>query len=55
MPGRIRGDAKTGMMVETGKGTLEIKDIQYPGKKRMSVQDFLRGFTIPQETILGHS
>jgi methionyl-tRNA formyltransferase len=55
VPGQVRGNTKTGMMIATGKGILEIRDIQYPGKKRMPVQDFLRGFSIPPETILGRS
>ncbi len=53
VPGRIQNSKERGLMVETGKGVLEIREIQYPGKKRMTSQEFLRGFSLPSGTILG--
>ena len=29
-------------------GTVGIRELQYPGKNRLPVKDFLRGFTIPE-------
>jgi methionyl-tRNA formyltransferase len=52
VPGRVRNDAESGLVVETGNGSLEIGEIQYPGKKRLSSHDFLRGFSLPAGTIL---
>jgi methionyl-tRNA formyltransferase len=48
----IKGEGE-GLFVETGKGVLEIKEVQYTGKKRMSAIEFLRGFPMPPEIRLG--
>jgi len=53
VPGRVVRDAEGGLLVETGRGVLEIREIQYPGKKRLSSHDFLRGFSLPEGTVLG--
>ena len=53
VPGRVVRDMKGSLQVETGKGVIEIREVQYPGKKRISSSDFLRGFTLPEGTILG--
>lgn len=53
IPGRVsigKGDA---FQVETGRGMVEIREIQYPGKKRLPSEDFLRGFFVAEGTILG--
>ncbi len=42
-PGEICQVTKDCLAVNTGKGTLEIKELQPEGKKRMSVHDFLLG------------
>jgi len=42
-PGRILDVHKRGISVSTGKGTLRILRLQYPGKKPMKVADFLNG------------
>jgi len=39
--------------VQTGKGLLGITELQLEGKKRMAVADFLRGFPLAKESILG--
>ena len=51
--GRVAGHGESSLLVETGKGVIEIREIQYPGKKRMSAADFLRGFSLFEGAILG--
>jgi methionyl-tRNA formyltransferase len=43
-PGTIISDNKMFVYVATADGTISLKDIQLEGKKRMSVEEFLRGF-----------
>ncbi len=51
----ISSDAKTGLFVACAEGTVvEILQIQPVGKKRMSVNDYLRGKTIEVGTTLGN-
>jgi methionyl-tRNA formyltransferase len=52
-PGRVVNVDGGGLHVETGKGLVEIREVQYPGKKRMPASDFLRGFSLPEGTLLG--
>jgi methionyl-tRNA formyltransferase len=40
-PGEIIAVSKTGIDVQTGDGTLRLEQVQVPGKKAMSVNDFL--------------
>ena len=42
-PGAITKTDKTGIYILTGSGTLVLKELQIPGKKRMKADDFLRG------------
>lgn len=42
-PGEICEVTKDSLIVNTGEGTLEIKELQPEGKKRMTVHDFLLG------------
>ncbi|GAB3526695.1 methionyl-tRNA formyltransferase [Pontibacter brevis] len=44
-PGQIITDNKTFLHVQTAAGALSILDLQMEGKKRMPVQDLLRGYT----------
>ena len=37
---------KTTIVVKTGKGLLELFEVQLEGKKRMLVEDFLRGYQV---------
>lgn len=53
VPGRVVKLTKEAIHVETGQGRIGIREIQYPGKKRLSVSDFLRGFSLPEGTLLG--
>ncbi|PZX54800.1 methionyl-tRNA formyltransferase [Algoriphagus chordae] len=43
--GEPQTDNKTYLKVQTGEGTLEILELQLEGKKRMKVDDLLRGYT----------
>lgn len=43
VPGEVCMVTKDSLFVNTGEGTLEIKELQPEGKKRMTVHDFLLG------------
>ena len=43
-PGTILSDGKSYLAIATSDGAISIKDLQIQGKKRMNVEDFLRGF-----------
>ena len=43
---------KDGILVACGAGSLLIKVIQFPGKKAMKVEDYIRGNTIEEGTVL---
>lgn len=40
------------LLIACGNGSLRLKELQRPGKKRMSAEEFLRGFSIPPGSIL---
>ncbi|MEB2785938.1 methionyl-tRNA formyltransferase [Algoriphagus persicinus] len=42
--GELQTDNKTYLKVQTGEGVLEILELQLEGKKRMKVDDLLRGY-----------
>lgn len=42
--GELETDNKTFLKVQTGNGVLEILELQLEGKKRMKVEDLLRGY-----------
>ena len=46
--GTISTDSKTYIHVYTSDGALSIRTLQLAGKKRMSVDDFLRGFRLAE-------
>jgi methionyl-tRNA formyltransferase len=47
-PGTIASDGKTYLAVATGNGWFMVSDLQLAGKKRMAVEDFLRGWRNPE-------
>jgi methionyl-tRNA formyltransferase len=47
-PGSIKTDDKHYLKVATADGYLEILQLQMPGKKRMAIEDFLRGHHIAE-------
>ncbi len=49
----IASSPKEGLAVNTGKGVLEILELQLPGSKRLNIYDFLRGRNISKGTVLG--
>ncbi len=53
IPGKVIGCSVDGLEVETVKGVVQIRELQVPGKKRLAAKDFLRGFYINKDTILG--
>ncbi len=53
LPGTIAEVAPEAVIVATGEGTLELKDVQLAGRRRMSVREFLAGHPINVGEILG--
>jgi methionyl-tRNA formyltransferase len=53
IPGMVAGHSEGYLQVETGKGVVLIRELQIPGKKRLSATDFLRGFPLDKGTVLG--
>jgi methionyl-tRNA formyltransferase len=45
-PGTFSSDGKTFLKFAAQDGSLKLTDIQYEGKKRMSVEEFLRGMRL---------
>lgn len=52
-PGTITNVREQGIEIATGRGTLIAEMIQFPGKKRMSVADYLKGNSIEKGSVLG--
>jgi methionyl-tRNA formyltransferase len=50
--GQIIDVTKDAILVKTGNGILALKEIQLEGKKRMTVDAFLRGFSIEKGIVL---
>jgi methionyl-tRNA formyltransferase len=53
VPGRVAGHREGELIIETGEGRVGAGEIQSPGKKRLSADDFLRGYALPEGTRLG--
>jgi methionyl-tRNA formyltransferase len=51
-PGSIVEISKKGITVATGTGTLVLKEIQLEGKKRMPIEEFVKGQTIKDGDVL---
>lgn len=49
-PGCIVKVSKDSIVVQTGEGLLELLEVQLEGKKRMSVEAFLNGYDVEEET-----
>ena len=52
IPGRVKGVTEGSLKVEAGRGIVQIRELQAPGKKRLPAEDFLRGFPIKEKTVL---
>ncbi|MEG1998977.1 MAG: methionyl-tRNA formyltransferase [Bacteroidales bacterium] len=49
-PGSIKSDGKHYIEVACGTDTVHLTSIQLPGKKRLTVEELLRGFSLPQNS-----
>lgn len=49
-PGEVLRRTEQGIAVAAGTGTIEILELQAPGKKRMFTADYLRGHTISEHS-----
>jgi methionyl-tRNA formyltransferase len=52
MPGTIGADISQGLPVAAVDGYVILKEVQLAGKKRMTINEFLRGYHLKPETIL---
>lgn len=52
-PGTIGIESSQGLFVNAAKGSVSIKEVQLAGKKRMSIDAFMRGYRINSETVFG--
>jgi len=51
-PGTIGQVMESGLQVSTADGHVYIQDVQLEGKKRLSIDSFLRGFRLSQDDVL---
>lgn len=51
--GEILPAKKDAFLVRTGEGLLSVEELQLEGKKRMTAEAFLRGYSLKEGTILG--
>lgn len=49
--GEVITDNKTFVKIAAQNGLINIKELQLQGKKRMGVEEFLRGYKFPEKTI----
>lgn len=49
----LHASCRKGLFVSTGKGTLQIVDLQMPSKKRMNACEFIRGYNLEEGFLLG--
>ena len=52
IPGTVGADTSQGLAVAAADGSVVLKEVQLAGKKRMLINDFLRGCHLQPETIL---
>jgi len=53
VPGTVFAVAKESFDVLTGEGALRIKELQLEGKRKMTAEEFLRGYKLEAGTVLG--
>ena len=51
-PGKVIGESGGALAVATGKGVLLLQELQRPGGRMLKAPEFLRGFPIPEESVL---
>ena len=52
-PGSVVQVTKQTLKIQTGKGLLSVRELQLEGKKRMTIDAFLRGFPMEEGELLG--
>jgi methionyl-tRNA formyltransferase len=52
-PGTVLAIGAEGLQVATGEGAAVVKALQLEGRRRLSVPDFARGYTLKVGTVLG--
>ena len=52
VPGRVKVE-RGRMLVDTIDGIVEIRELQYPGRKRIRASEFIKGYRISDGLILG--
>jgi methionyl-tRNA formyltransferase len=52
-PGTVRDLTEKGLEIEVGNGAVIVREIQAPGKKRLSAREFARGSPLSLGSILG--
>jgi methionyl-tRNA formyltransferase len=52
-PGQVLGLREQSLVIGTGRGTVGVRELQYPGKNRLPAKEFLRGFSLPEGAVLG--
>jgi methionyl-tRNA formyltransferase len=52
-PGTVTEVSSVHLLVATGGGQLAVEEVQLEGKKRMSIEEFLRGHAIQRGAVLG--
>jgi methionyl-tRNA formyltransferase len=52
-PGRVIGMSDRGICLETGRGVVEIGELQLQGKKRLPARELIKGFPVPPGTVFG--
>lgn len=53
VPGTVISTDNEGIRVSTGEGILRLIEVQTPGKRRMTAEDWLKGNSIEINTVLG--
>jgi methionyl-tRNA formyltransferase len=52
-PGTLTGASKAGIEIAAGGKTLLVEQLQFPGKKPMTVEDYLRGNKFDESVVFG--
>lgn len=52
LPGEVIEKRKDSFLIQTGEGVLAVKELQLEGKKRMTAENFMRGYEIKPTTLL---
>jgi methionyl-tRNA formyltransferase len=53
-PGKVRDVTEQGLEIEAGNGSVIVRDIQAPGKKRLHAREYVKGSPLSLGSILGN-